>query len=182
MCLLGPRSLACVRESEDGSELLDDALERIVADGGKVESHPLHGWWRFDGQPEALLEGNRMVLDSIEEDWEAAEVTRSKIEGRVVIHPSARVESTVVRGPAVIGAGARVSDSYIGPYTSIGDGVVIDGAEIEHSVILPGASVMHLGGRLEGSVVGARAKVFRDFALPRALRVAVGAGAEVCLS
>ena len=60
----------------------------------------------------------------------------------------------MVRGPAVIGAGAMLEDAYIGPYTSIGDGVRVEGAEIEHSIVLAGAVIEHLGGRLEASVVG----------------------------
>jgi glucose-1-phosphate thymidylyltransferase len=76
----------------------------------------------------------------------------------------------------------EISDAYIGPYTSIGSGVVIENAEVEHSIILPGASIRHLGGRLEASIVGVDARIFRDFRLPRALRLNVGEGAEVALT
>jgi glucose-1-phosphate thymidylyltransferase len=99
----------------------------------------------------------------------------------VVIHPTAHLESSVIRGPVIIGAGARVVDAYVGPYTAIGDGVRVEGAEIEHSIILSGASILHIGGRLEASVVGRDAKVYRDFSLPRALRLQVGDGVEVAL-
>jgi hypothetical protein len=60
--------------------------------------------------------------------------------------------------------------------------VVIENAEVEHSIILPGASIRHLGGRLEASVVGPRARIFRDFRLPRAYRVNVGEGAEIAIT
>jgi glucose-1-phosphate thymidylyltransferase len=87
-----------------------------------------------------------------------------------------------VRGPVVVGPGAQLVNAYIGPYTSIGANVVIEGAEIEHSIILPGASITYLSRRLEASVVGANARVFRDFRLPRALRLNVGDGASVSLA
>jgi len=89
--------------------------------------------------------------------------------------------ASVIVGPTVIGPGARIADAYIGPYTSIGSDVRIEGAEVERSIILPGASIMHIGGRLVGSVVGRDARVFRDFSLPRALRLNVGDGGEVSL-
>ena len=105
----------------------------------------------------------------------------NRIEGCVELHPSACVQSSVIVGPVIVGPGALVQDSYIGPYTSIGAGVHIEGAEIEHSIILPRASITHIGGRLVGSVVGCDARVFRDFSLPRALRLNVGDGGEVAL-
>jgi glucose-1-phosphate thymidylyltransferase len=84
-------------------------------------------------------------------------------------------------GPVVIGEGAQVTNSYIGPYTSIGARARIEGAEIERSIISPGATVMHVGARLVSSVIGQRARVFRDFSLPRAMRLRVGEGDEVAL-
>jgi glucose-1-phosphate thymidylyltransferase len=139
-------------------------------------------WWRYRQRPEALLEGNRFALEGLKGSPVEAQLMDTRIQGAVSIHPTARLESSIVRGPAVIGAGARLRDAYVGPYTSIGDEVVIEGAEIEHSIILPGASISHLGGRLEASVVGPKARVFRDFRLPKALRLNVGEGAEVSLA
>ena len=50
------------------------------------------------------------------------ELIDSQIDGRVVIEAGARLERTTVRGPAMIGAGRRLRDCYIGPYTAIGEG------------------------------------------------------------
>ena len=97
------------------------------------------------------------------------------------IHEQAIVRSSVIVGPTVIGPGARIADAYIGPYTSVGPGAQIEGAEIERSIISAGASIMHIGGRIVSSVVGRDARVFRDFSLPRALRLRVGDGTEVAL-
>ena len=38
-----------------------------------------------------------------------------------MVEAGATVRGSVVRGPAVIGAGARIEDAYVGPYTSIGE-------------------------------------------------------------
>jgi glucose-1-phosphate thymidylyltransferase len=99
----------------------------------------------------------------------------------VQIDPTAKVSASVIVGPVVVGAGAEVSNAYIGPYTSIGAEARIEGAEIERSIILPGASIMHVGARLISSLVGRGAHVFRDFSLPRAMRLCVGDGDEVVL-
>ena len=50
--------------------------------------------------------------------------------------------AATVRGPAIIGAGARLADCYIGPYTAIGEDCAIERAEVEHSILLAGSSVI----------------------------------------
>ena len=166
------------------SDFVAEALAEAIGDrGGCVRTRCVRDWWRFrGGGADALLDGNRFALEGQSADLAEAQVVDSKIQGPVVAHPLARIESSIVRGPAVIGARANLRNAYVGPYTSIGDDVVVEGAEIEHSVILAGACISHLGGRLEASVVGPKSKVFRDFRLPRALRLTLGEGAEVSLT
>jgi glucose-1-phosphate thymidylyltransferase len=161
---------------------LEVVANRVRELGGRVRTHAAAGWWRFQGGADALLEGNRFALEGIAADYNEATLSRSDIQGAVVAHPTVRIESSVVRGPAVIGPGARLRDAYVGPYTCVARDVLIEGAEVEHSIIMPEASIRHLGGRLEASIVGARAQVFRDFRLPTALRLNVGEGAEVSLA
>ena len=59
----------------------------------------------------------------------------------------------VVVGPVVIGPKARIADAYIGPYTSVGAWAQVEGAEIERSIISPGARVMHVGTRLVSDMI-----------------------------
>jgi glucose-1-phosphate thymidylyltransferase len=161
--------------------LLEALADRIEQRGGCVDTWSAVGWWRFRGGANALLEGNRFALEPLRPDYRRARLVDATIQGAVIAHPEASIESSTVRGPAVIGARACLRDAYLGPYTSVGEDVVIDGAEVEHSIILRGASITHLGGRMEASIVGANARVFHDFRLPRALRLTLGEGAEVCL-
>ena len=150
--------------------------------GGSVEFKDTKAWWRFADAADAMLEGNRFALERLQREPVDAHMKDTVIQGAVSIDPSARIESSTVRGPVVIGPGARVQSAYIGPFTSIGADVLIEGAEIENSVVLAGASVTHLNTRLEGSVIGPGARVFRDFRLPRAMRLNIGRGAEVAIT
>ncbi len=88
----------------------------------------------------------------------------------MVIEAGAKLERTTVRGPAVIGAGSRLVDAYIGPYTAVGRNCVIEGAEVEHSILLEGSSVRHLDGRMESSLLGRDVAISRDERQPRAYR------------
>ena len=79
-----------------------------------------------------------------------------------MLEPGASLIRSVVRGPAVIGAGARVEDAYIGPYTSIGDDVHVRRSEVEHSIVLAGSVVEDLGTRMEASLLGRNVKLTRS--------------------
>jgi len=183
VAVLAPGALDGVADLDlDTEHVLEALVERVRQRGGRVGTCGVTDWWRFRGGTEALLEGNRFALEGRRADYDRSQLTDSKIQGAVIVHREARIKSSVVRGPAIIGARARLRDAYVGPYTSIGDDVLIEGAEIEHSVVLPAASISHVGGRLEASVIGPKSRVFRDFRLPRALRLTVGEGAEVCLT
>jgi glucose-1-phosphate thymidylyltransferase len=160
---------------------LNLAGRRIAERGGRVTLERVRAWRRYRGDGHDLLELNRAALDRLDPEV-AIEFTRSnQIEGRVRIDPSATVRDSVIVGPAVIGPEALISHAYVGAYTSIGAGARLEGSEIERSIVAPGASITHVGGRLASSLVGPDARVFRDFSLPRALRLWVGEGDEVVL-
>jgi glucose-1-phosphate thymidylyltransferase len=155
--------------------------ERLKASGGTLQVLPANSWRNYAGDPLDLLELNRLALERIDPSPTRADNNGNRTEGCVFVDPGALVRSSVIVGPAVIGPGAAVIDAYIGPYTSIGARARIEGVEIERSIISEGASVQHVGGRIVSSIVGRDARVFRDFSLPRALRLRVGDGTEVAL-
>jgi glucose-1-phosphate thymidylyltransferase len=127
-----------------------------------------------------MLEANRLVLDNQMERVEG-ELIDSRVDGRVVIEPGARLERTNVRGPAVIGAGAVLKDCYIGPYTAVGEDCTISGSEIEHSILLSGSSVTDLGGRMESSLLGRNVTIRRGETQPRAYRFMVGDNSDISI-
>jgi glucose-1-phosphate thymidylyltransferase len=127
-----------------------------------------------------MLEANRLVLEDIESRNEG-ELIDSDVEGRVVIEPGARLERSRVRGPAVIGAGAVITDSYIGPYTAIDSGVQIRGSEIEHSIVLSGSQILDIGTRIEASLLGRDVTLRRGERMPKTLQFLVGDNADISI-
>jgi glucose-1-phosphate thymidylyltransferase len=185
VCLFGPGALPLIRSQTASSEEELDltAIAEHLADAGRsLRTSFVRTWRRYCGDPLDLLELNRIVLDEQAPESDALDRGDNRIEGRVIIHPTAHVSSSIILGPTIIGPTARVCNSYIGPYTSIGAGAEIEGAEIERSIISDGARIMHVGGRIEASTVGRSARIFRDFALPRAMRLHVGDGVELALN
>jgi glucose-1-phosphate thymidylyltransferase len=167
-----------IRPSGRGELEITDAIQHLVDSGLRVEPHIVRGWWKDTGRLDDMLAANRLVLETIDHRVEG-ELIDSKVDGRVVIEPGARLERSAVRGPAVIGADARLSDCYVGPYTAIGDGCVIENAEVEHSILLAGSSVRDLAGRMESSLLGRNVHIGRDRNQPRAYRFLVGDNSEI---
>jgi glucose-1-phosphate thymidylyltransferase len=167
-----------IAPSARGELEITDAIQTLVDRGLRVDPHIVHGWWKDTGQVEDMLEANRLILDELEERIDG-ELIESRVEGRVVIEPGARLERATVRGPAIIGRDSRITDAYIGPYTAIGDGVTIEHAELEHSIVLSGSSVKDLEYRIEASLIGRDVRIGRGPALPKAYRFVVGDSADV---
>jgi len=158
---------------------ITEAIQGLIEDGHAVRSQVVGGWWKDTGQLADMLEANRLVLEEIGTRVEGEVDAASRVEGRVVVEPGAVLKGSVVRGPAVIGAGAHVEDAYVGPYTSIGEDVRICRAEIEHSIVLAGSVVEDLGTRLEASLLGREVKLTRSDGMPKTLRMLVGDRSEI---
>jgi glucose-1-phosphate thymidylyltransferase len=167
-----------IAPSGRGELEITDAIQHLVDKGSRVEPHIVKGWWKDTGRLEDMLAANRLVLDTIENRVEG-ELINSQVDGRVVVEAGARLERSTVRGPAIIGSGAQLTDCYIGPYTAVGERCEIENAEVEHSILLAGAVVRDLEGRMESSLLGRNVTVGRDRRQPRAYRFMVGDNSEV---
>jgi glucose-1-phosphate thymidylyltransferase len=165
----------------DGDPAADDPTAYVREQGGHARVQDVDGCLSCHGGQDMLLEANRRMLEDIVPDFHPESVQGSELQGPVIIHPTACVEGSLVRGPAIIGPRARVRDAYIGPYTAVGADVVVEGTEIEHSIVFPGAELRFVGARLETSIIGKGARVVRSFGVPKALRLSIGDGAEVAL-
>jgi glucose-1-phosphate thymidylyltransferase len=167
-----------IEPSARGELEITDAIQHLVDTGKRVEPHIVEGWWKDTGRLEDMLEANRLILDNLDASVEG-ELVDSQVDGRVVIEPGARLERSTVRGPAIIGANARLIDCYVGPYTAIGEDCIIERAEVEHSILLAGSSVRGLDGRMESSLLGRNVHIGRTDRQPRAFRFMVGDNSEI---
>jgi glucose-1-phosphate thymidylyltransferase len=180
--LFSPAIFEAARKLEPswrGEYEITEAIQALIDAGQTVRSEVVRGWWKDTGQLADMLEANRLVLEEIELDVQGEVDAGSRVEGRVVLAPGAKLTRSVVRGPAVIGAGAKIEDAYIGPYTSIGEDVEVSRCEVEHSIVLSGSVVQDLGTRMEASLLGRNVKLTRSDGPPRTLRMLAGDNCEI---
>ena len=83
------------------------------------------------------------------------------------------IENSRIRGPVVVGSDSVVRNSYIGPYTSVGNKCTVSNSEIEHSVLLDGSSIADIN-RMSDSLVGRNVVVKKSHQRPSALRLMLG--------
>ena len=158
---------------------ITDAIQWLVDGGKRVESHVVRGWWKDTGRLDDMLEANRLILDTIERRVEG-ELDDSQVDGRVVVEAGRPARARDRARPGRSSAPARVlRDAYVGPYTAVGAGCVIENAEVEHSILLESSSVRGLEGRMESSLLGKNVAISRDDRQPRAYRFMVGDNSEI---
>ncbi len=136
-----------------GEYQITDAIARMIEAGRVVAPVEVTGWWKDTGRAEDILDANRLVL--LERRREiSGEVEDSQLVGDVVVEPGAIVRRSTIFGPALICAGARVEDAYIGPFTTLGADVTFTNAEIEYAVVGTGTVVRDVASRIQGSLIG----------------------------
>jgi len=158
---------------------ITDAIQDLIDRRLEVRPHVVDGWWKDTGKLEDMLEANRLILDTLERRVEGAVDAESRVEGKVVIEAGAVVERSVIRGPVIIGARARIVHAYVGPFTAIMNDVEIRDSEIEHSIVLEGSSVRDLGSRVVDSLMGRNVRISRAPVKPSAYRFMLGDNSEV---
>ncbi len=168
-----------IRPSARGELEITDAIQYLITKGFDVRSHVIRGWWKDTGKLEDMLEANRMVLSSLEQDVRGEVDAATRIVGAVVVDEGARIENSELRGPLVIGRGAVVRDSYVGPFTAVAAGCEIVGSEVEFSIILEDSQIVNLGRRLEGSLIGKNVRILPSPRRPSAYRFMVGDNSEI---
>jgi len=168
-----------LRPSARGELEITDAIQALVDAGHSVRSAILEDAWIDTGKKDDVLEANRIVLLDLARRIEGEVDPDSSIIGEVAIERGATVTGSTVRGPAVIGAGARVVDSYVGPFTAIGPGCELRGCEIEYSIVMEGSAIRDVGHRIADSLIGRQVVVEHSPLRPRAIRLMLGDHSQV---
>ena len=73
-----------------------------------------------------------------------------------------------------------ISDCYIGPYTSVGDGSRITGTEVEDTIIMDN-SMINKAGKIVESLIGRNVRIQEGIALPKGNRFIVGDNSDISL-
>ena len=163
-----------IKPSARGELEITDSIQKLLDLGKKVNSHVLEAWWLDTGKKDDLLAANTIVLDEMTEASTDGEVDDSStVSGRVDIGKGTKIIDSTLRGPVVIGERCLIEKSFIGPFSSIGDGSRITNSALEHCVVFEECDIDQID-RLEDSLLGRRVKLTKNSKKHNAYRLSVG--------
>ncbi|MER5704790.1 glucose-1-phosphate thymidylyltransferase [Micromonospora sp. NPDC002296] len=174
-------AVRAIRPSRRGELEITDAIQWLIDRGCDVRSTTISGYWKDTGNVLDMLEVNRSVLDTLEPGMEGKVDRASEIIGRVRVEAGAEIRRSRIVGPVVIGAGSVVTESYIGPFTSIADNCRIEDSEISFSIVLENSLIDGVRP-IEGSLIGRNVAVAPAPRTPAAHRFVLGDHSTVHIS
>ncbi|MET8611264.1 MULTISPECIES: glucose-1-phosphate thymidylyltransferase [Streptomyces] len=170
-----------IEPSWRGELEITHAIQWLIDQHKDVRSTTISGYWKDTGNVADMLEVNRSVLETLTPSVEGTVDASSEIIGRVRIDAGAEVRGSRIVGPAIIGPGSVISDSYIGPFTSISEDCRIDDSEVEYSIVLRESSITGVR-RVETSLIGRNVQVTPAPRNPAAHRLVLGDHSKVQIS
>jgi glucose-1-phosphate thymidylyltransferase len=170
-----------IEPSWRGELEITHAIQWLIDQRRDVRSTTIAGYWKDTGNVTDMLEVNRSVLETVEPSNDGEVDRSSEIIGRVRIEKGARISNSRIVGPAIIGGDTVISDSYVGPFTSVSEACRIQDSEIEYSIVLRGASITGVR-RVEASLIGRDVEVTPSPRNPSSHRLVLGDHSKVQIS
>ncbi|MGW1610574.1 glucose-1-phosphate thymidylyltransferase [Streptomyces sp. NPDC002285] len=171
-------AVRAITPSWRGELEITHAIQHLIDARADVRCTVIKGYWKDTGNVADMLEVNRTVLEGLTRRIDGDVDDASETVGRVVVEEGARIVNSRIVGPAVVGAGTVVEDSYVGPFTSIAQNCRIGDSELEFSIVLRDSSIQGVG-RIESSLIGRHVEVTPAPSVPSAHRLVLGDHSKV---
>lgn len=131
-----------IKPSARGELEITDAIQSLIKSGSnKVIPLMATGQWYDVGCPEDLLKANALQLK------------KKEVDSNIEIPASSKLINTCIEAPSIVGEHCIIKDSYIGPYTSIGDGCNIVNCSISNTIIFNYCTLNNSPWHIKDSVI-----------------------------
>lgn len=170
-----------IKPSPRGELEITDAIQKRLETGGKVTYELIQGWWKDTGELQDLLEANRLMLHDMDGGYTLLPEEHSILTGKIHTGENVTIKNCEIMGPVAIADDAAITNSYIGPYTSIGKAVRINDSEVENCIILENVRIDGIRGRISGSLIGKNTQIKRAQKKPLSHSFLVSDDSEIYL-
>lgn len=149
-----------IKPSARGEYEIPTAFQWMINHKLRVDVVEYKGKWLDPGKFDDWIEANRYLLDNKLETHINGDLDEDVIlEGRVGMGKNCQIHNSHLRGPIIIGDHVVIEDSYIGPFTSIGDGCEIRQGHIENSVLMSKVKVINAKQPIDSSLIGSESEI-----------------------
>ena len=154
---------------------ITEAIQSLINSGGKVGYEIIDAWWKDTGTVEDVLVANMLVLNKIETNMD-----KKNIEGKVSVGKGTNIsEDSLIRGPVIIGDDCEIVESFVGPYTSVGDNCILKNAYIENSIVMKGSRI-ETGNHIVDSIIGEGSTILNKNSMkPDGSRMVIGENSKI---
>lgn len=168
-----------LKPSWRGEFEITDAFQKMIEAGMRIGYSIIAGWWKDTGTPEEFIKCNMMALERIP----VGEIKlngqgtywRTQTEGEVSVDKDSKIV-----GPCFIGSGSVITNSYIGPYTSVGKNCRIKNTHIENSVIMENVTVnLNFSSVMRESLVGPSSEIHSSRNNEKFLKFIIGRDSKI---
>jgi glucose-1-phosphate thymidylyltransferase len=173
------QAVDAIRPSWRGELEITDAIQWLVNQGYAVHPYVHRGWWIDTGRPDDMLNANDKVLEELSHQVHGFVDRDSQVSDNVTVEEGAEIINSVVRGPAIIGEGTRIVNSYVGPFTSVYHHCLIEDSEVEHCIVLEHSRIVDIPVRIADSLIGRHVVLARSPYKPRAYKLTLGDHSQV---
>ena len=171
-------AIAKLKPSFRGELEITDALQWLIDNGHTIKYKMVEGWWKDTGMPEDILDANRLILDDLKTE-NKGEIEDSIINGRVCIGEGSLIkDNSIIKGPVIIGKNCIISNTYVGPYTSIGNDCQIINTEIEDLIVMEGTRIAN-AGKIVNSLIGKSVNIEKNNSSLSGTKFIIGDNSEV---
>ena len=154
---------------------ITEAIQSLIDSGGKVDYEIIDAWWKDTGTVEDVLVANMLVLNKIETNMD-----KKNIEGKVSVGKGTNIsEDSLIRGPVIIGDDCEIVESFVGPYTSVGDNCILKNAHIENSIVMKGSRI-ESDNHIVDSIIGEGSSILNKNTMkPDGSRMVIGENSKI---
>jgi len=139
------------------------AFQWLIDNGHTVDTLEIKGDWVDPGKVEDWLEANMFLLDkNTKTKIDSTLDNTVKVHGRVVVGKNCKITHSTLKGPLNIGDNVTISNSTIGPFTSVYHNCMVIDSTITDSVLMESVVIDKVKKSIENSIIGPNTNIAQN--------------------
>lgn len=171
-----------IQPSARGEYEISATFQWLIDHGYRVEVIEYKGKWLDPGKFDDWIDSNQYLLDKkLQPKIESRLDKTAILKNRVYVGKKCNIKNSEIRGPVSISNNVTITDAYIGPFTSIGEGCVIQSARIENCVLMNNVVITDVKGQIDNSLIGPESEISGNHGQRKCYEFFIGEKASIKL-